>query len=83
MSELSYIYLYLKSNKWRVGAILKKTSLPSLRENEYKIVKIEPSAIADFNGIPELLSDIYGHKAAVSKDVEVSIGAIKSILSAA
>ena len=70
---------YLNSIRERINGDLDKV----LRENEYKIVKIEPSAIADFNGIPELLSDIYGHKAAVSKDVEVSIGAIKSILSAA
>ena len=70
---------YLNSIRERINGDLDKV----LRENEHKIVKVEPSAIADFNGIPELLSDIYGHKATVSNDVEVSLGAIKSILSAA
>jgi len=70
---------YLDSIMFKINESLDKV----LRENEYKITKQEPSAIADFNGIPELLSDIYGHRATVSNDVEVSIGAIKSILSAA
>ena len=70
---------YLDSIIFKINESLDKV----LRENEYKITKQEPSAIADFNGIPELLSDIYGHRATVSNDVEVSIGAIKSILSAA
>ena len=70
---------YLDSIKFKINENLDKV----LRENEYRITKQEPSAIADFKGIPELLSDIYGHKATVSNDVDVSIDAIKSILSAA
>ncbi len=54
-----------------------------LRQNEYKITKVSPSAIADFTGIPELLMDTYGKKVSVVKSAEVSTQYIKSLLSAA
>ena len=55
-----------------------------LRQSEYKIEKIEKAkAISDFNGIPELLMDIYGRKATVSKGAEISVNLVRNFLAAA
>ena len=40
-------------------------------------------AIADFNGIPELLMDMYGRKATVNEEIKISALAVRSMLAAA
>ena len=40
-------------------------------------------AITDFNGIPELLMDIYGRKVTISKGAEISANLVRNFLAAA
>ena len=54
-----------------------------LRKNEYKIIKVDPDKVANFNGIPEILMDSYKKKATVTQQVQVSAKAVRSILVAA
>ncbi len=65
-------------------AKLNETMEEVLRDNDMRIdISEEAIAAADFDGIPELLMDSYGQKATLGKDVEISIFAVKSMLSAA
>ena len=69
---------FLNSIKERLNGDLDKV----LRASEYGIDKVEPKAITDFTGIPELLSDMYGYKV-MAKEVIISVNSLKGILAAA
>lgn len=70
---------YLDTVRTKLNGILDKV----LFENEDKISDKGTLVASDFDGIPELLMDIYGHKANVTKELKISLGAVKNILAAA
>ena len=70
---------YLDTVKTKLNAMLEKV----LSENENKISDKGTVAASDFDGIPELLLDMYGRKATVTQEVKISALAVKSILAAA
>lgn len=70
---------YLDTVRTKLNGILDKVLL----ENEDKISDKGTVVASDFDGIPELLMDIYGRKANVTKELKISLGAVKSILAAA
>ena len=69
---------FLNSIKEKLNGDLDKV----LRASEYGIDKVEPKAITDFTGIPELLSDMYGYKV-MAKEVIISVNSLKGMLAAA
>ncbi|MCR4662422.1 MAG: hypothetical protein K5622_00860 [Endomicrobiaceae bacterium] len=69
---------YLDSLRTALNGKMEET----LRNNEIKI-NTGKAALTDFNGIPELLMDMYGRKATVNEEIKISTLAVRSMLAAA